>query len=180
MRVIKWKAKDGEGLERLMIAETDASIRAEGWVIGTREGEDYGVRYVVECSTDWVTRRLHLEVQSGVSLTLTSNGLGTWTNNAGLHQPELDGCIDVDISATPFTNTLPIRRLKLAQAERRRIRVAYIPVPSLRPSPAEQAYTCVEPGRRYRYEGIFRNFEADLRVDDAGLVIDYPSLFSRV
>lgn len=180
MRVVKWKSEHGAGLERLVLTETRTAIRADGWVIGTREEQDYALRYVVECDRDWVTRKLHVDVQCGTSLTLTSDGKGNWTNGDGLRQPELDGCIDVDVSATPFTNTLPIRRLKLVEGERQRIRVAYVPVPSLRPSPAEQAYSCIEVGRRYRYEGIFRHFEADLQVDAEGLVIDYPSLFSRV
>jgi hypothetical protein len=34
--------------------------------------------------------------------------------------------------------------------------------------------------REYRYEGIFRNFSADMTVDEDGLVIDYPTLFTRL
>jgi hypothetical protein len=34
--------------------------------------------------------------------------------------------------------------------------------------------------REYRYEGIFRNFAADMKVDEDGLVIDYPTLFTRL
>ena len=29
-------------------------------------------------------------------------------------------------------------------------------------------------------KGIFRNFTADLTVDEVGLVIDYPTLFTRL
>jgi hypothetical protein len=44
----------------------------------------------------------------------------------------------------------------------------------------EQAYSCVELNREYRYEGIFRDFTANMKVDDDGLVIDYPTLFTRL
>lgn len=70
-------------------------------------------------------------------------------------------------------------------ARRNRFRLEHlergnIPVPSLVPAAAEQAYTCLVQNERYRYEGIFRNFETDLAVDPEGIVIDYPSLFTRI
>jgi hypothetical protein len=92
----------------------------------------------------------------------------------------IEGCIDIDIAATPFTNTLPIRRLQLAEGERRPISVAYIATPDLQVTRVEQAYACIGLNREYRYEGIFRNFTANLQVDADGLVIDYPTLFTRL
>lgn len=53
-------------------------------------------------------------------------------------------------------------------------------MPDLAATRVEQAYTCIEPGRRYRYEGIFRNFTAEMDIDDDGLVIDYETLFRRL
>ena len=88
--------------------------------------------------------------------------------------------MDIDIAATPFTNTLPIRRLQLAQGERRSLQVAYISTPDLQVTRVEQAYSCIELGREYRYEGIFRNFTANMKVDEDGLVLDYPTLFTRL
>ena len=58
--------------------------------------------------------------------------------------------------------------------------MAYISTPDLAVSRVEQAYTCIEPDREYRYEGIFRNFTANMTIDEDGLVIDYPSLFRRL
>jgi hypothetical protein len=45
---------------------------------------------------------------------LFSDGEGTWTGPDGRVMPHLEGCEYVDIAETPFTNTLPIRRLGLA------------------------------------------------------------------
>ena len=94
--------------------------------------------------------------------------------------PDLAGCIDVDIAATPFTNTLPIRRLNLAEGQARDIRLAYVPLPHLEVEPVAQRYTCLEEGRRYLYEGLFRRFQGELHVDADGLVLDYPDTFKRV
>jgi hypothetical protein len=43
-----------------------------------------------------------------------------------------------------------------------------------------QAYTCIEPNRRYRFEGLDTGFTAEIAVDDDGLVTDYPGLFERI
>jgi hypothetical protein len=58
--------------------------------------------------------------------------------------------------------------------------VAFISTPDLQVTRAEQAYSCIGLNREYRYEGIFRNFAANLTVDNDGLVIDYPTLFTRL
>lgn len=91
-----------------------------------------------------------------------------WSDANGAPRELLRGCIDVDLTATPFTNTLPIRRLKLERGERRVIRVAYVRVPELSVSAVEQAYTCIEPNRRYHYEGLDTSFTADITVDADG------------
>ncbi len=91
-------------------------------------------------------------------LHLRSDGEGNWQDSKGHLVEVLQGCVDIDISATPFTNTLPIRRLGLALGEAREILVAYVAVPALAPEPVRQRYTCLEAGRlyRYSYEGLFR------------------------
>jgi hypothetical protein len=180
MHIVRWRSEGGTGLERLFIENGSNGIKAEGLVIGDRGSQNYGLRYTVCCDTNWVVREVSLDVQGGGNLRLFSDGNGNWENGEGVALAELAGCIDVDISATPFTNTLPIRRLKLSEGQREAIRVVYIPVPSLVPAAAEQAYTCLVQNERYRYEGIFRNFETDLEVDPEGIVLDYPSLFTRV
>ena len=46
-------------------------------------------------------------------LWLATDGTGRWGEMNGAHRAELDGCYDIDLACTPFTNTLPIRRLPL-------------------------------------------------------------------
>jgi hypothetical protein len=43
--------------------------------------------------------------------------------------PQLGGAIDIDISITPFTNTLAIRRLNLRRGQSEEIIAVYIRVP---------------------------------------------------
>ena len=93
------------------------------------------------------------------------------------------GCLDVDISGSPFTNTLPIRRADFKPGLSLSLTVVYLAVPELTIEPAEQRYTCLEKSPTaglYRYESLDSSFRADLPVDDDGLVLDYPGLFRRV
>ncbi|HEY4801315.1 MAG TPA: putative glycolipid-binding domain-containing protein [Paraburkholderia sp.] len=188
MREVRWASETGEGIEHLAFdansgpkfGEKGDTIRAESVVVGERYGKSYGLCYAIECDARWRVRWAALRVMGGRSLVLHSDGEGHWRDGEGRALDALDGCIDIDIAATPYTNTLPIRRLGLARGERQPIRVVYIAAPELEPRPVEQAYVCIERDREYRYEGIFRDFTANLRVDEDGLVIDYPTLFRRL
>jgi hypothetical protein len=111
-----------------------------------------------------------------------ADGEGSWERWGGEPVPELDGCIDVDVSATPFTNTLPIRRLGLRPGESEELLVAYIRVPELLVGLERQRYGCLgvqADGGLYRFEALPSGFTANLPVDSDGLVIDYPRLFRR-
>ena len=185
MVVVRWRDWEGHGLEHCVCHQDTNGIVLEGVVAGTRHGA-YGGHYLVRTDADFRTREVHVQYISGPRLHLQADGVGNWSDmieNKSL--PVLQGCIDVDIGITPATNTLPIKRLKLEAHESHKIKAAYVPLPDqidgmFLPQLAEQRYTCLIPEQRYRYEGIFRDFTAELSVDTDGLVIDYPDTFRRV
>lgn len=178
-RNYRWLAEQGRGLEHLSLQVRDDVIVADGVVVGEDEGARFGAAYQICCNALWQVRSVEVHVAGGASCVLTSDGQGNWRDDDGRAQPQLGGCIDVDISATPFTNTLPIRRLG-AQLERRTtVGVAYFLLPGLTLSRAEQAYTRLDPGR-YLFESLHSGFRAEIGVDDDGLVLDYPGLFRRL
>jgi len=180
MREVRWASLEGDGIEHLTFDRAETGIVVESAVVGQRYGRAYGLAYRVECDPQWRVRYAVLRVMGGGTLELHGDGAGHWRDGSGSALPELDGCVDIAIAATPFTNSLPIGRLRLARGERRPIDVAYISTPDLTVAPVKQAYACIEPGRRYRYEGIFRNFTAEMDIDADGLVIDYETLFKRL
>lgn len=110
---------------------------------------------------------------------IVADGVVVGDRGDGADQPQLAGCLDVDIAATPFTNTLPVRRLGAALQRRTPIAVVYVAVPSLSVRRMEQAYTRLG-GGRYLYEGPIGAFQAELELDADGLVRHYPSLFTRL
>ena len=181
-----WAPWDGRGLEHLRLRPGEEGTEADGIVIGEEEGTIFRARYVIRCDPGWRTREMILDPLDGRDpLHLRSDGKGNWSDASGRSIPELEGCSDVDLSATPFTNTLPIRRLDLREEESSEIVAVYVDVPNMRLHASGQRYTCLErnaEGSLYRYEdeGLFRGFAVDLPVDAAGLVLDYPGIFRRM
>lgn len=184
---VRWASWDGTGLEHCTVHRSSDHVLIESSIVGDRGGTPYGAYYRVRCDGDWRTREVRLVYVGGFDMHVASDGEGRWTDqaNGNTPLPDLNGCLDVDIGVTPFTNTLPIKRLALAERETRVIQTAYVPLPSgiegerLLPRPVDQRYTCIALDRRYRYEGLFRNFTADLAIDERGFVIDYPDTFRR-
>ena len=180
-----WTPWEGPGLEHLYLRQEAEGIVADGLIIGLREDQPFRVRYTLTCDTQWRMRSVEL-VSLGADqrdLHLRIDRSGQWTTAHGKVLPALTGCAEVDISATPFTNTLPIRRLALPPGAAADVPVAYIDIADFTVTPVPQRYTHLRAQAdetRYLYHGLLWNFRAELRVDDDGLVTEYPGLFRRV
>jgi uncharacterized protein len=184
VREVMWWAWDGPSLGHLRLAVHDRGVVADGVVLGVTEGRPFRLAYEVRCDAYWRVRATRVGVPGESPKTeLLSDGEGNWATSEGRSVPYLEGCRYVDISETPFTNTLPIRRLGLSPGEYAEITVAYFDGAELQPWPEQQCYTCLEKGDEgglYRFLSLDGGFSADLPVDSDGLVLDYPGLFKRV
>ncbi len=186
-RHVMWAPWAGPGIEYLHLKAEGGQIVADAVIIGLAEGTPFRLRYTITCDDRWRMRTADV-IWLGADrpeIHLCTDGAGAWTTAAGEARPDLAGCLEVDISATPFTNTLPIRRLALQPGESRDVPAAYIDVADATVSRAPQRYTRLEAetagdGATYRYEGLLWDFRATLPVDGDGLVTDYPGLFRRV
>ncbi len=179
-----WTTLQEIGLEQLHLVENETGVVADGLVLGTEHATPFRLWYQVRTDSNWNVWECLLQVggNEGQTVRLYTDGQGHWTGTAGVAFSALDGCLDIDISCTPFTNTLPIRRLALTPGESADILVAYIAVPEISVRPVRQRYTCLsraDSGGIYRYEGLESNFTADLLVDEQGLVVDYPGIWKR-
>jgi uncharacterized protein len=130
---------------------------------------------------EWLTREVDAVSVSATGeqrLTLRVDEDRRWWRG-DRRAPELDGCIDVDIAATPLTNTFPIRRFAaLTVGDSATTPIAWVDVPSLEVTRVDQTYRRLgEKAWEYSDEqhGAFT-----LIVDDDGLVIDYQGFATRV
>jgi hypothetical protein len=179
--VARWQDWAGNGIEHTVIRCLQESITVDGVVIGAADGLDFAVRYRIRCDGSWTVERASIEiVGEQQQVELVSVGRGKWSDGLGNPLDALDGAIDIDLSVSPFTNTLPIRRLQLAKGSSTEIRAVYVHFPDLAVLADPQKYTCLEPLRRYRYESLDSDFVREIEVDDDGLVVVYPGLFKRL
>lgn len=188
-RQVAWSPVEGLGLELAHIRYDQTQITLEGEILVVNQDKPLAAHYTIQCAPDWTIKTVALEMrqagnaQTNKSITLTRSDSGQWKNHKNIPMPVFNGFTDVDITLTPMTNTLPIRRLNLQVGEAREIKVVYFEAPSLAPKPTHQRYTCLEKredGGVYRFEALDTGFTADLPVDADGLVLDYPELFKRV
>jgi hypothetical protein len=177
---VLWRQLVGTGIEHLIL-NVDGGIHADGLAVGEIERGAYRIHYQIDCDADWNVLRLRIEdlLRDSV-LALTRAADNRWNDADGTMLDTLEGCVDVDLMFTPFTNTLPIRRLNLKPGEARDLAVVYVGLPGLQVSRFRQRYTCLSSGNSggtYRYESLESGFTAELKVDEDGLVVDYPNIF---
>jgi hypothetical protein len=180
-RTILWQRLDRPGMEYFGLWSQDDGWQLRGTVVVSLDDLPAQVRYGVICNECWETRAAHLALRSGApeqALHLAVDERRRWTVN-GAETPALEGCVDVDIELTPSTNTLPIRRLQLAQGETRAVRAGWIHFPDLTVEVLAQTYTRLSEFV-YRYESDDGRFSRELEVDELGLVVRYPGLWERV
>jgi len=176
----RWRSADGGGLEHLAMEETSSGHTVEAVVVGDAEDVPFAAHWRLSLDAGWRARRLDVEVVGlDRRLALLADGEGAWTNADGVPLPGLAGAIDLDLSASPFTNTLPIRRLALPVGGAAEIVVAYVSFPDLALFPHPQRYTNLGE-RRWLFESLDADFKREITVDEDGLVVSYPGLFERV
>lgn len=184
-RDVLWQAWDEPGLEHLTLHSDADGVWADGMMLGLHGTRRVRVRYLIHCDATWRAREVRVEADALPArvLDLVSDGAGRWQFRGGDTIPALDDCLDVDLYASAFTNTLPIRRLQLDPGEAAEIRAAYIALPGLELAPARQRYTLLTRNTaesRWRYEGLGTDFVEEIRVDGEGLVLEYPRVGRRL
>ncbi len=191
---IIWESVAWPGYEHLCIEawSGDGGYNVDGLVVAVLSDRPSRIWYRIEIDDSWIFKSLSISVTDEISefddgpldldgdrLELVRTPNGHWDHDYAGSAVNLSACTDIDIAITPFTNTLPIRRLELDVGEAAEIDVVYVTVPDLTLAPASQRYTRLTE-RLYRFESLASGFIADITVDEHGLVTDYPELFRRV
>ncbi|RFU21803.1 putative glycolipid-binding domain-containing protein [Geodermatophilus marinus] len=182
VRVVAWRRVDEDAGHSLARVQR----RADGWTCHGTEvlagpGTLLACGFRVDLDPGWTTRAVEvwsLAAGGERRVGLTADTGRRWWRD-GVRAPELDGCTDVDVAATPLTNTFPINRLaSLPVGDAVTSAVAWVEVPGLRVLRVDQTYRRLA-DRRWEYRddahGAF-----ELAVDAGGLVLDYAGFATRV
>lgn len=173
--VAHWRRLDCEGSDRCTLWQA-----AQGWMLLGHahwriEDEDTVLSYDIRCGSDG--HSLSADVageQAGrrIELRLLRSAHGWLLND--VMQPGTSDCTDLDLSFTPATNLLPLRRLGSACNSEMQVRAAWLKPDLGSIARLDQVYTRLD-DRRVRYTSP--GFSAELVVHASGFVTGYPGLW---
>lgn len=176
-----WRRTGVEGLERLELTVRPGGVTVESSLICLDAG-GFRLDHRWHLGPDWRAQWVVVErwgPQGHAGLQLERAG-GGWKVD-GVLRPDLRGAEEPDLSVTPFCNSLPIRRMPQQAGASLTLDTAYIDGVALTVVRSRQRYDRQGPTRlRYVDLGVASGFEADLIVDEGGLILHYEHLFERM
>lgn len=193
MDTIVWEWLQQPGLDVARVRQHErGGWTVDGHAVFDWDGQPLALRYRLDCDDGWRLREGVVRTELAGTRhhrVLTHDDAG-WSAD-GVARPDLCAAIDIDLMATPMTNTLPIRRAHWAPGTQHDFTMAYIRLPDLVVTPVAQRYTMLAEGR-FRYElvpgatygpsapGVEDGFTAELEVDAHGFVTHYPPHWRRL
>jgi len=183
------------------VIQNEATVRFDGAGLsatGVQHGEGYQATWALEATENWVTQNVTVNVEGDGwerSLKLVRSEQVVWSSQTkeegtpptNLPSPgivrsaDLEDALDCDLGLCPLTNTMPIRRLGLleAQVPKTQLIMAWIDMPSLEVIASDQYYSSID-SKTVRYASGTRGVDVELEVDSDGVVVHYPDLAQRV
>ena len=177
---IVWRRLDLPGHEVARLERRDYGWELSGTAVLVHEQRPCKLDYVVICDPSWRTDSARLSGVIGdreIDLRVSVDRQQRWYMDR-VEFPAVAGCIDIDLGFSPSTNLIPIRRLSLAVGEKREVRAAWLPFPSLVFELLPQVYRR-EGEKTYWYESGGGVFVRMLEVNAAGFVTSYPGLWQE-
>jgi len=172
-RRVAWRRSDEVATdEHCTLTLRDGGLSLVGTVLGAEDGVPVRIEYRVLADGAGLTTAAHVRDLRGFetrTIALQRDAKGNWTVDGEVVRA-LKGCTDVDLGCSPATNTLPIRRLRLGVGASHKIQAAWVRFPELTIVKATQTYTRLD---EFSYRYASGDFEAELTVDDDGLVSAY-------
>ncbi len=200
-RGIAWSKDDPLGAEFVEVRLGTDDLVARGVAIGSAP-VPYRLDYELETVARFVTARFVVTVRGDGwmrTLDLVRAPSGVWKEKAldGGDRPAplpgvstdvgaLFGALDVDLGLSPFFNTMPVlRHGLLRQRGAVDFVMAWVSVPDLTVHRSLQRYSLVRELGDGRNVVLFESlggdgFAAEVEYDAEGLVLDYPSIATRI
>lgn len=176
--IVHWRALDREGDDKCRLARA-----GRGWLlVGHARFRDTAgfaaLDYVIRCDEGWHVLSADLaglHGQRDVSVQIIREG-GEWAVN-GRPQPGLGGAEDLDLSFTPASNLMPLRRLQALEGVGIAVNAAWLDYPETALKPLDQTYRRTRAAHIVAYRARQTGFETQLCVDPSGFVTLYPGLW---
>ena len=178
VRQVAWERLDGSTTEQSQISEGEDGVALTGHVTGAVDGQRIACVYAIGCSTAWLTETVRVDLACGRDkrlLLLRRDEDGRWWQGDD-ELRSFRGIADIDLSITPMTNCLPIRRLELDVGASAEVDALWVGFPELVLERLTQRYTRLGE-QQYRYESVGGDFSAVLDVDSHGVVTRYGDLW---
>lgn len=177
-QTILWRRVDQPGHDSARLWFQEPYWHLAGAAVFIEDRRPCRLEYRVLCDPGWKT--IHGKVTGWVGdmtveLEFEADADRRWRLNE-TECAAVEGCIDVDLSFTPATNLLPIRRLQLPVGKEANVRAAWLRFPTLTLVPLDQTYRRLD-AVTYRYESLSGKFVKNLKVNEAGFVTRYPGFW---
>ncbi|GEN71452.1 putative glycolipid-binding domain-containing protein [Chryseobacterium lathyri] len=180
MKIILWKGLANQSLEYFKIEKKEGSLKVNSKILGIQEDTVFAVTYHLLIDDNWFINEFTIVTEIN-SITTSYTGKKrdcAWEIN-NIPEPELANIHYIDISLSPFTNSLPINNLVFKEKVPQDIDVIYIDILQGHIKPVKQRYTKLDT-LSFSYENIDSDFKAILTVDHNGFVEEYPELFEKI
>src|SRR5687768_6377728 len=130
---ILWRRLDQPGHESALLSEGAAGSVIEGTAVFRESGRPCRLDYRVVCDAAWRTVSAGVKGwldTTAVDIAIEVDTARRWTLNER-SCPGVQGCDDIDLSFSPATNLLPIRRAQLAVGAQASVRAAWLRFPAV-------------------------------------------------
>lgn len=170
---VEWVTSDGRYRESFTL-----NWENEAWTATGQVGQQ-NIQYVLRVSPTWRVRQFLLfRDLDEPDLWLAVDVKGRWGEINGALRPELGASADIELGCTPFSATIPIRRLGLGVGESADIDVVAVDVDTLGAVAVPTRYERTGPAR-WRSVALPTGAERTFEVDEFGLVINEVGRFDR-
>ncbi len=175
-----WRRLDRPGHEAARLVFHAPFWQLTGTAVFAEGAVPCRLEYQVTCDPSWRTRHAQLTGWFGtrrIVCSISADAQQRWRLD-GRESNAVEGCLDLDLSFSPATNLLPVRRLALPVGQAAPVRAAWLRFPECRLEPLDQRYHRMDT-ERYRYESGAgaETFRAELRVTPVGFVAEYSGLW---
>lgn len=176
-RSVLWNRLDVAGSDACRISDRSGDWLIEGAAVFVHGKAVAHLYYSIAVDAHWATKSASVSGwidEKSVAIDLQPHGRD-WTQN----QKPLNGVtglLDVDLGFTPASNTNALRRLKLKVGEKAETMAVWLDTSDWAVKPLRQIYAR-RTEKTYFYASPAHGYQAELEVDDFGIVTNYPGLW---